>query len=314
MAIAILQLLIGIGLLYLGGELLVRSSVTLAARLGIRPLIAGLTIVAFGTSAPELAVTLDAALEGYNDVAVGSVVGSNICNIALILGLAALISPMRVDPQLFRFDIPVMILSTLLMMALLLDGGLGRVEGAVLFLALLGYVWIQLRLAFARGDPSDPAEGAAPRAPRYRAWLLAPTIVGALGVLAGGGYLVVHGGVEVAAALGVSNAVIALTVVAVGTSLPELSTSLVAAIRRHSDIALGNVVGTNVFNILGILGLTAVVQPLQRGGVSWWDLGAMALAAMALVPLARTGLHLGRAEGAALLAGYTGYCGWRLLS
>ena len=312
MQIAILHLLGGILLLYLGGELLVRGSVALAARLGIRPLVVGLTIVAFGTSAPELAVTLDAALEGYNDVAVGNVVGSNICNIALILGISALISPVRVDPQLFRLDIPIMIAASLVLLALILDDHLARADGILLVLGVLGYASLQLWLALSR-RATAPLEGSGSAAARpSRSWPQLLAIAGGLVALAGGGYFVVHGGVEIAEALGVSNAVIALTVVALGTSLPELSTSIVAAFRRHGDIALGNVVGTNIFNILAILGSTAAIHPLVRGGVGWADLGLMSVVALLLVPLAWTGLRLGRSEGASLVVCYAGYWAWRL--
>lgn len=312
MQTALLQLLGGVLLLYLGGELLVRGSVTLAAFLGIRPLVAGLTIVAFGTSAPELAVTLDAALEGFDDVAVGSIVGSNICNIALILGVSAIIRPIRVDPQLFRFDLPVMLGAAAILVALLLDDGISRSDGMLLVLGILGYVAVHLWLALSRRNTPDPPEHAGPST-RYSGTRLAPPmIVAGLVALAGGGYFVVHGGVEMAKSLGVSNAVIGLTVVAIGTSLPELSTALIAALRRHGEIALGNVVGTNVFNVFAILGLTAAIHPLVRGGVGWIDLLLMCLLSVLLVPLAWTGLRLDRREGALLLGCFAAYWWWRL--
>ena len=312
MQIALFHLVGGILFLYLGGELLVRGSVGLAARLGIRPLVAGLTIVAFGTSAPELAVTLDAALEGYNDVAIGNVVGSNLCNIALVLGLSAIISPVRVDPQLFRLDIPIMIGSSALLLALLFDNNLTRTEGMLLILGVIGYVSVHLWLALSRRDVSDLKEHTGPFDGNSRPWLQPLMIIAGLVALAGGGYFVVHGGVEIATALGVSNAAIALTVVAVGTSLPELSTSVVAAVRNHSEIALGSVVGTNIFNIFAVLGLTATIHPLVRGGVGWIDLGVMSVVSLLLLPLAWTRLRLGRREGAFLLACYAGYWSWKL--
>jgi cation:H+ antiporter len=312
MQIAFLHLLAGMACLYVGGELLVRGSVSAAVRLGIRPMVAGLTIVAFGTSAPELAVTLDAALEGYNDVAVGSIVGSNICNIALILGLSAIISPFRVDPQIFRVDIPIMFASAALLGALLLDNQLTRTEGFVLMLGIVAYIALHLWLALSGKSTPHVAGHAGPGVRPKRAWLVALMIVSGLFALAGGGYYVVHGGVELAAGLGVSSAVIALTVVAVGTSLPELSTSIVAATRGQGDIALGNVVGTNIFNIFAILGLTATIHPLVRGAVEWLDLGVMAIVSMIVVPLAWTGLRLGRSKGVFLLLSYAGYWWWKL--
>jgi len=312
MEIAFFHLLAGILCLYVGGELLIRGSVAAAARLGIRPMIAGLTIVAFGTSAPELAVTLDAALEGYNDVAVGSIVGSNICNIALILGLSAIISPFRVDPQIFRVDIPIMIASTVLLGVLLFDNELTRTEGFILILGMVAYVTLHLWLALSGKSTAGAEEQAGPVVPRKRPWPVAMMIIGGLFALAGGGYFVVHGGVELAAGLGVSSAVIALTVVAVGTSLPELATSIVAATRGQGDIALGNVVGTNIFNIFATLGLTAIIHPLVRGAVGWSDLGVMAIVSMIVVPLAWSGRRLGRSKGVFLLLSYAGYWWWKL--
>lgn len=312
MEVAFLHFSGGILLLYLGGNLLVTGSVGLAALLGVRPLVAGLTIVAFATSTPELAVTLDAAIEGYSDIAIGNVVGSNVCNIALILGLSAVIAPVRVDPRLFRVDIPIMLASSALLVALLLDDRLTRAEGVLLILGILAYVSLHLWLLLARRSEPDlvgpAASGVRPtRAARHVLFVVAG--IAALGL---GGYSVVNGGVELAKAFGVSNAVIALTVVAIGTSLPELSTTLVAAARSHADIAVGNVIGTNIFNILAILGVTATVRPLVRGGVDWVDLVIMFSVSVLVVPLAWSGLRLGRAKGALLLGCYACYSWWRL--
>jgi cation:H+ antiporter len=310
--IGFLHLFSGILLLLLGGNLLVSGSAGLAAHLGVRPLVAGLTIVAFATSAPELAVTLDAAIEGYSDIAVGNVVGSNICNIALILGLSALIAPVRVDPQLFRVDIPIMLASSALLVALLLDDRVTRAEGALLILGILAHIFLHLWLVLVRrGEPNLVGQAATAdqhsRAARHVLFLVA-----GLATLVLGGYFVVHGGVELATALGVSNAVIALTVVAVGTSLPELSTTLIAVVRSHGDIALGNVIGTNIFNILAILGLTSSIHPLVRGGVGWLDLGVMFSVSILIVPLSWNGLRLGRSEGVLLLLCYVCFSWWKL--
>jgi cation:H+ antiporter len=302
----------GILLLFLGGNSLVSGSAGLAAHLGVRPLVAGLTIVAFATSTPELAVTLDAAIEGYSDIAVGSVVGSNICNIALILGLSALIAPVRVDPQLFRVDIPIMLASSALLVALLLDDRVTRAEGVLLILGILAYVSLRLWLALVRRGEPDLVEKAAAAVQHSRAARHVLFVLAGFAALAVGGYFVVHGGVELATAFGVSNAVIALTVVAVGTSLPELSTTIIAAVRSHGDIALGNVIGTNIFNILAILGLTASIHPLVRGGVGWLDLAVMFSVSILIVPLSWTGLRLGRGEGVLLLLCYACFSWWRL--
>jgi len=310
--IAFLHFFGGILLLYLGGNFLVNGSAGLAAVLGVRPLVAGLTIVAFATSTPELAVTLDAAIEGYGDVAIGNVVGSNVCNIALILGLAALIAPVRVDPQLFRVDIPIMLAGSALLVVLLSDDRLTRAEGAFLILGIVAYVSLHLWLVLVRRDESGLVDQAAAASRRSKAALHVLFVVAGIAVLALGGYFVVHGAVDLATAFGVSNAVIALTVVAIGTSLPELSTTLIAAVRSHGDIALGNVIGTNIFNIFAILGITASVRPLARGGVDWLDLAIMMSVSILIVPLSWSGFRLGRGEGALLLLFYAGYMCWRL--
>jgi cation:H+ antiporter len=259
-----------------------------------------------------LTIALDAAIEGYSDVAVGTVVGSNICNIALILGLSALIAPVRVDPQLFRVDIPIMLASSALLFALLLDDRLTRAEGVLLILGILAYVSLHLLLALMRRGEPDLVEQAPTGVKQARAARHVLFVVAGFATLALGGYFVVHGGVELATAFGVSNAVIALTMMAFGTSLPELSTTLIAAVRSHGDIALGNVIGTNIFNILAILGLTASIHPLVRGGVGWLDLAVMFSVSILIVPLSWSGLRLGRGEGVLLLLGYACFSWWRL--
>jgi cation:H+ antiporter len=237
------------------------------------------------------------------------VVGSNICNIALILGLTAVISPVRVDPQLFRFDVPVMLAATALLAAFLSDGALGSGEGGLLVLGILGYTAWSLRRSRDVAEDAPSANDGADALPRWRSMLFA---LGGLLALAGGGYLAVHGGVELAAEFGVSNAVIALTVVAVGTSLPELFASVVASFRGHGDIAVGNVVGSNIYNILSVLGVTALVHPLVRGGVDWLDIGLMFALSIVIVPLGWRGLRLGRMQGLFLLACYAVFVWWRL--
>jgi cation:H+ antiporter len=310
--IAFLHFLGGILLLYLGGNFLVSGSAGLAAHLGVRPLVAGLTVVAFATSTPELAVTLDAAIEGYSDIAVGNIVGSNICNIALILGLSALIAPVRVDPQLFRVDIPIMLASSALLVALLFDDRIARAEGVLLILGILAYIFLRLWLVLVRRGEPDLLEQAAMAIQHSRAARHVLFVIAGSAILVLGGYFVVHGGVELATALGVSNAVIALTVVAIGTSLPELSTTLIAVARSHGDIALGNVIGTNIFNILAILGLTSSIHPLVRGGVGWLDLGVMFSVSILIVPLSWSGLRLGRGKGVLLLLCYACFLWWKL--
>jgi cation:H+ antiporter len=293
----------GILLLYFGAEGLVRGSASLAQHWKLTPLAIGLTVVAFGTSMPELVVSVDAALSGSPAIAVGNVVGSNIANIALILGLSAVLCPLAVNARIVRVDVPLMVLITLVVIVMLLDRGVGRLEGGLLAVGLLAYTVLSLRAArrHALLAPVEPLPGALPTAPSV---LLA---LGGLALLAVGARLLVSGAVSLAADLGISEAVIGLTVVAVGTSLPELATSVMAAARREGDIAIGNIVGSNIFNLLGILGTAALVTPLDETAMTAIDLGVLIALAVLLLPLARSGWRLSRAEGGLLFVCYAGY-------
>lgn len=302
----------GFVLLYLGGEALVRGAARLALGLGVAPLAVGLTVVAFGTSTPELAVTLRAALDGVEGVAVGNVVGSNICNVGLILGIAALIRPIRIHAQLVRLDTPILLGCSLLLMAVLADGRMGRLAGAAFVAGIALYTGFNLRKARREQEPvqnelASAAPGRPSKLPRD-----VPLVLAGLLALTVGGTLFVRGAVELAGFLGASPALIGLTVVAVGTSLPELATSVIASLRNQGDIAVGNVLGSNVFNILAICGITSLVHPLGRGEVSGWDLGVMTALVVLLWPLLHSGLRLSRAEGGFLLAAYAAYVGWRV--
>lgn len=295
-------LLVGLVLLVLGAEGLVRGSVRVAVGLGMTPLVAGLTVAAVGTSSPELVVSVRAALAGSSDIAVGNVVGSNIANIALILGITALIRPLRVDTQMIRIDIPLMILATFLLIALLWDGFLGRFEGAILFAMIIAYtVW---SVYYARKTASQNAGDKKPAPPKLLHYLF---IVGGLAALISGATMFVNGATALAREIGLSEAVIGLTLVAVGTSLPEMATSILAGARGQGDVAVGNVVGSNIFNILGILGLAALLAPISAGDVGMRDLVVMVAAAMLVLPLARSGFTLARWEGILLIAGYCAY-------
>lgn len=313
MTLAALFLLIGLVLLYFGAEGLVRGSSSLALRLGLSPLVVGLTVVAFGTSSPELMVSLRAGLEGQSDISIGNVVGSNICNIGLILGLCALIAPIATNSQIVRIDIPIMLGVTLLALLVLSDGALGRAEGAVLFASLLAYVALSVRLA--RRRPADALGAELAEEVKISKRGLAVDILMVLGgllLLVLGARFLVDGAVIVARTLGWSEALIGLTIVAIGTSLPELATSLLAAVKRESDIAVGNIVGSNIFNLLGILGITAMVHPLQSGGVGMADFAVMFAFSLVLWPMAFHQQRITRPEGAFLLAGYAGYLVWLL--
>ncbi len=305
------QLLAGGVLLYGGGEVLVRSAAQLGLRFGMSPLVVGLTVVAFGTSSPELAVSIGAALAGKGDVAVGNVVGSNICNIALILGLCAVIRPISVHMQLLRFDVPVAIGVAVAVLVLLTDTLVGQIEGVALVAGLVLYVAVLLILA--RREPeSVTAEFAAEESDHARSLpLLAGGLAAGLVLLVWGGDWFVAGAADLARGLGISEALIALTVVAIGTSTPELATSLIATLRRHGDMAVGNIVGSNIFNGLGILGAAAIVRPLSAPGILTSDLLTMLGVSLLLLPLAWTGRHIVRWEGALLLALYAAYIALR---
>lgn len=313
MTLAAIYLLVGLALLYFGAEGLVRGSSSLALRLGLSPLVVGLTVVAFGTSSPELMVSLRAALEGQSDISVGNVVGSNICNIGLILGLCALITPIATNSQIVRIDIPIMLGVTVVALLVLADGALGRAEGAILFASLLAYIAFSIRLA--RRQPADALGAEFAEEVKISKRGLAVDIlmvVGGLLLLVLGARFLVDGAVIVARTLGWSEALIGLTIVAIGTSLPELATSLLAAVKRESDIAVGNIVGSNIFNLLGILGITAMVHPLQGGGIGMVDFAVMAAFSLVLWPMAFHQQRITRPEGAILLAGYAGYLFWLL--
>jgi len=297
------------GLLFLtaGAEALVRGSSALARRLGLTPLVVGLTVVAFGTSAPELVVSLEAAVSGQGDLALGNVVGSNIFNVGVILGLTALLCPIAVSLPVIRFDTPVMIAVSLLGVGLVALGEVPRVAGALLVTALAAYTALNIRQARrqARAEAAGESAGAGSTSGSIRVDLL--FVAGGLGMLVLGSHLLITSATALARALNVSEAVIGLTVVAAGTSMPELATSVAAALRRQPDIAVGNVVGSNIFNILGILGTAAAARPLSAPGVGMRDAWVMLAFAVAVLPLFWTDRRVLRWEGVLLLAGYGGY-------
>jgi cation:H+ antiporter len=295
----------GLTLLYYGAEWLVKGGSAIAVRCKVPPLIIGLTLVAFGTSAPELFVSLDAALAGKGDIAVGNVVGSNICNILLILGLSALISPLGVNKVLFRRDVPLMILSSLFITVLcFIQGGIGRVAGMILFAGIVIYTVVGIIEGCHEASQDAPPEVSISKV------MSVVAVVAGLGALVLGARLLIKAAIFMATSLGVPDSVIALTVVAIGTSLPELATSVVAAIKGEADIAIGNVVGSNIFNILCILGLSSIVSPIQCVGIDAVDFIVMTLTAVVLWPIMKTGLRISRMEGAFLLLSYVVYTSW----
>ena len=300
----VVLVLIGIVLLYVGGEVLVRSASGLARRLGVRPMLIGLTVVAFGTSAPELAASLTAALSGTPEIAIGNVVGSNIANVGLILGITATIFPLVTGSRFVRREVPVMLLVTVLVAPVLYGGAVTRWEGVLLLGLLAGFLWVITRT----GSPvlEEVEEGV--QAGRTPVWIgIVGTVVG-VALLWFGARSLIHGAVQIASSLGVPQRVIGLTLVAVGTSLPELASSMVAALRRETDIILGNIVGSNVFNLLAVLGATAVVQPIRFDGRgATIDIVTMGLFSLALLPLMWRNERLGRSAGLFLLVAYALY-------
>ena len=303
-----LYLIAGSVLLWFGAETFVRCSAALALRMGLTPLAVGLTVVAFGTSAPELGVSLDSTLSGLGEVATGNVVGSNIANVGLILGIAALIRPIEVRAQLLRLDVPIVIVASGVVAFLFRDGVLSRLGGAVLFASLLAYVAWQLRKARLETDAPTPHVGE--RAARRPLPVVVTLVLVGLAMLAAGSHAFVQGAESLARQLGVSPALIALTIVAVGTSLPEMATSIVAAARGEGDIAVGNVIGSNAFNLLGILGVAALARPIARGTVGVVDFGVMIGFALVVLPVMRSGYRISRPEGGLLVAGYLAYLWW----
>ena len=309
----------GLGLLYIGAQTLIKGGTGLALRLGLTPLVIGLTVIAYGTSSPEMVVSLQAAFSGNGAISIGNVVGSNICNIALILGLCALVTPVTASSQIIRREIPIMIAATVVLCVFLYDGTLARWEGAILFLGAIVYTVTTVRAArketaadkvAAAEFKSEIDQGSETDLPKLSlAAAIGFTLLG-LGVLVAGSHFFVGGAVKLAEGWGISQTVIGLTIVAVGTSMPELATSLVAAIRKHSDVAIGNIVGSNIFNIVGILGLCALIMPISAPGISLVDIGLMLAIAVALLPLCKSGGKISRAEGASLLAVYVGYTWW----
>lgn len=258
--------LIGGGILLLaGGEVLVRGSVAVASRLGVSKMLIGLTLVGFGTSTPELVASLNAALAGSPGIAIGNVVGSNIANVLLILGVAALILPLKANPEAFRRDRWVLLFTAALLLAFSLAGTIGRLAGGLFVLLLAGYTAFSYLSDRRKGDAAaqlheSEAEQALPPHPNITVGLV--QAIGGIAAVIFGADLLVDGAISVARAAGISEALIGLTLVAVGTSLPELITSIMASIRRHGDVAFGNIVGSNIFNILGIAGVTALVRPI----------------------------------------------------
>ncbi|WP_322512824.1 calcium/sodium antiporter [Chloroflexus sp.] len=304
----------GIVLLVLGADLLVRGAASFAASLGVSPLIIGLTVVAIGTSSPEIAVSLQAAFNGQGAITLGNIVGSNIANIMLILGVAAMFGPLPVDRQIFRRDLPVMIGASLLTLLLALDRVLSRTDGAILLIGLIAYLWVM----WPRDAHSDQLH---PNRSHHHHWrvrvLQVAMMVGGLALLVLGANWLVNGAVTFATWFGVSELIIGLTIVAVGTSLPEIATSVIAGFRGERDIAVGNVIGSNVLNLLFVLALTMLLSPQPIAvpeETVWLDLPVMVGATLICVPIFITRRMVSQREGSLLLVYYLSYTLYLILS
>jgi len=306
-----LQLIVGFALLVAGGEALVRGAVSVASRFGVSPLLIGLTLVGFGTSAPELVTSLQAALGGFPGIAVGNVVGSNIANILLILGVAAVIMPMVIDPVAFRRDGTALAIATALAVGVIFLGSLDRWMGGVLLAALLSYIWVAYRTDSVTVAASGPQGGPEIAPVSGSIWIALSLAIGGIAVTILGARLTVDAAVTLALLWGMSETVVGLTVVAIGTSLPELVTSVMAALRREAGIAFGNVIGSNIYNILGILGVTALVQPIPiPQQIAQLDVWVMSAATLALIVAVAAWRRIGRGMGLVFLGAYAAYTGW----
>lgn len=313
-----LMFALGLTILVVGADLMVRGASRLAVSFGVSPLVVGLTVVAFGTSAPEMAVSVGSALNGTPDLAIGNVVGSNIANVLLILGISALITPLLVDKQIIRQEIPIMIGASALLVVMGLDGNIGMLEAATLLGLVIAYTaFLIMQSRRAGKSAQDEDENDIPRSNWDRHWSvqLALIVVGLVLLVQGADWLV-SAAVSVARVFGISDLVIGLTVVAIGTSMPEIATSIVAALRGERDIAVGNVVGSNVFNILAVLGVTGLVSngslPVSEAARNF-DLWVMLAVAFACLPIMISGREIARWEGGLFLAYYAAYTAWLVL-
>ena len=313
---------IGLVLLVAGADALVRGASRLALSFGVSPLVVGLTVVAFGTSAPEFAVSVGAAHSGNVEIAIGNVVGSNIFNVLFILGAAAVIAPLVVDAQLIRQEVPVMVAATALLFLLASDQGVSRVDGFVLFAVLLAYttflvVQSRRQSSATRAEYAEAVETASHGGPGGRRAVDLGYLVGGLALLVLGARTLVDAAVTIAALLDVPDLIVGLTIVAAGTSLPEVATSLMATIRGERDIAVGNVVGSNTFNLLGVVGLSALVAPGDLpvpASVLAFDLPVMTAVAVACLPVFFTGRTIARWEGLVFLGYYVAYTAYLILA
>lgn len=307
-----LQIIVGLLMLVAGGEALVRGAVSIAKRAGIPVIIIGLTIVSLGTSAPEMVISILATLGGHPDIALGNVIGSNIANILLVLGVTALVYPVATNPDVTKRDGILMMLVSVILLMFMFEGEVGRVDGIIFLIIMTGYLVNMFMRARNQNDPEIIEEFEEETSFNYSLPLSLVLVAAGIGLLVIGADILVSGASDFARILGVSEGVIGATIVAVGTSAPELVTCVVAAYRKHSDIAVGNVVGSNLFNILAVLGVAAVTNPIsvseQFLDVDIW---VMLVASTLLIPLMMSGKRISRTEGGVMFVWYALYIGYQ---
>lgn len=316
MLLSILYILVGVVVVLWGADRLTEGAVGVAERLHIPQLVIGLTIVAIGTSMPEFCVSFVSALKGTADLAVGNVVGSNIFNSLMIVGITAMVAPMTILKNTVRLDIPFALLASIILAAFCYDGELTRLDAGILFVLFVVFMFITLQHA-KRGEKkeeSEENEEAKEQGEEMPVWKIVLLILVGLACLVLGSNVFVDGATKVATALGISDAVIGLTVVAMGTSIPELATSVVAARKGNSGIAIGNVLGSNVFNILLVIGLTGVISPMHIQGITWIDLSMLILSMVLLLLFSYTKYTIARWEGAVLTTLFVGYITWVIMN
>lgn len=311
MAIIINVLLVAVGLamLYAGSELLIRGSVSIAKRMRISQLVIGLTVVSFGTSTPELVVSINAAIVGQADVSLGNIIGSNIVNIGLILGLSAAVFPIAVHMKTIRREIPIMLAVSLILIPMSLDGAISQFEGVLLVLSLIVFIYFSYSQSKKEDNPTQmPFEmDNSNNKPAYILIKNVVFVVAGILLLYFGSSLTVDNAVHIANSMGISERIIGLTVIAIGTSLPELITSVGASRKRHADLSIGNIIGSNIFNILGILGISSLISSIKVNPAIFTDYAAMIVFSMVLIPVMRSGFIITRKEGYALVTAYSLY-------
>lgn len=310
--IDILMIMGGLVLLFFGGESLIKGAVSLARNFGLSKLLVSAVIVGFGTSMPEMTVSIGAALKGSSEIALGNVVGSNICNILLIVGIAAIIYPITVSATAVRRDTLMMIGASLIVCGLSFAGVINFITGAVMFSILLAYVvWSYKKDRETHAEMAEHVQEDIEGDDQLKPVIATLYSIGGLVLLVAGAYLMVEGAISIAREFGISEAVIGLTIIAVGTSLPELATSVVAAIRKHGDVIIGNIIGSNIFNILSILGVTAMVSPIpMTGQIAEFDIWIMLGVALMFSVYLLRGYTVGKISGITMLLAYCGYTYW----